>query len=98
MPIYKPAAIHRDTLAALLRRIGIGELTVPRIKFQVALTRPNYPFNPLPNLSSFGHRIDSFDDLLAINDPEDEENFCFSVAEGTVVTMACGWLWVLVER
>jgi len=99
MPVDAPAPAPLYSLAALLRHLDFDGMSVPRLKFEVALTHEYYPFNPLPYLESRGHRIGSFDDLLAINDDLDEEETrCIPVAEGMLVTLARNWLWVLLER
>ena len=103
MPIEVPARRarrHRCSLDALLLPHRLSRRMVPHLTFEEALARVDIPFNALAYIISRGHRIESFDDLLDINDAfrNVEGVRFFAVREGVAVSTCDGLMWFVIDE
>ncbi|MDR3524659.1 MAG: hypothetical protein P4L66_11205 [Acetobacteraceae bacterium] len=100
MPIDAPAPTALRSLAALLQPFRFDPRAVPRLTFEDALVRDDFPYNALSCLRGLGHSIDSFDDLLSLGAiPENQNDIrCTPVSEGVAISVWFGLMWLLIER
>lgn len=91
------------SLAALLQRYNDPDNEPPdvtHIRLADAMREGDDPLHVLPYLvQALGKTVHSFDDLLAINDDDTEEELhSFRVAEGVVVVIPSHNQWLLFEH